>query len=116
MTNKLNGFASTAARNAAIIAMARDDPDLPMRAIGEKFGGLTAAAISLILSGKRGSRGLERIRKIEHVQGELEAIGAVTAVLAPLSTAARRRVVEYAIEWLASGERLKETVPAEPPG
>ncbi len=102
MTNKLNGFASTGARNAAIIAMARDDPDLPLRAIGEKFGGLSAAAISLIVNGKRGIRRLDRIRKIGQVHGELEAISVVTEALSPLGPEARRRVVEYAIECLAA--------------
>ncbi len=105
MTAKLNGFANAAQRNAAIIAMARDEPDLSMRAIGDKFGGLSAAAVSMIVRRKRGIRSASRLRNTEQVHGELEAISAVTTALAPLSPEARRRAVEYAIEWLAAGEQ-----------
>jgi transcriptional regulator with XRE-family HTH domain len=92
-------------RHAVILAMAHQQPGLTYKAIAEKVG-VSTATVSLVLRGKRGGkRRLARLAQLEmlpHVEDkEFRAITAVMVAIADLTEAARRRVVEYALQRLS---------------
>jgi transcriptional regulator with XRE-family HTH domain len=105
-------IATVGNRHAAILAMAHQQPELTCKAIADKVG-VSSATVSLVLRGKRGGkRRLARLAQLErvlHVEDkEFGAITAVMAAIADLTEAARRRVVEYALQ------RLSEEQPDDP--
>ena len=85
---KISDRAQRLERNSAIFALAKSNPRLPLKDIGDRFG-LTAAGVSLILSGHRGKRVLNRIEKLERQPSqtgdkEFDAVNAVMSALSPL--------------------------------
>jgi transcriptional regulator with XRE-family HTH domain len=98
-------IATVGDRHATILAMAHQQPGLTCKAIAEKVG-VSSATVSLVLRGKRGGkRRLARLAQLGIVprveDKEFGAITAVMAAVADLTEAARRRVVNYALQRLS---------------
>jgi hypothetical protein len=115
---KRNSYAAIEDRNAAIIAMARQNPALSFRAIGEKFG-VSGACVSQVISGKRGRRRLTRLTNLGVLQTaedkEFSTIAAVMAAIADLTEPARRRVVDTHFSgWAKNSLPTRWITPEQP--